>query len=79
MRTEPLSMLRRAVATKMSRSRTEIPEATVWVDVDVTELWALRASMADPDTSTSAAVADRDAREVRHRRAGAVPRARQLA
>jgi pyruvate dehydrogenase E2 component (dihydrolipoamide acetyltransferase) len=53
-RTEPLSMLRRAVATKMSRSRTEIPEATVWVDVDVTELWATRAAMADPGTSTSA-------------------------
>ncbi len=52
-RTEPLSMLRRAVATKMSRSRAEIPEATVWVDVDVTELWALRAAMADPDTATA--------------------------
>ena len=51
-RTEPLSMLRRAVAAKMSRSRTEIPEATVWVDVDVTELWAARAAMADPATST---------------------------
>ncbi len=51
-RTEPLSMLRRAVATKMSQSRAEIPEATVWVDVDVTELWAARAAMADPATST---------------------------
>ena len=50
-RTEPLSMLRRAVATKMSRSRTEIPEATVWVDVDVTELWAARAAMADAAAS----------------------------
>ena len=52
-RSEPLSMLRRAVAAKMSRSRTEIPEATVWVDVDVTELWTVRASIADPETSTA--------------------------
>lgn len=48
-RTEPLSMLRKAVGAKMSRSRSEIPEATVWVDVDATELWNLRKSMAgDP-------------------------------
>ena len=30
----------------MSRSRSEIPEATVWVDVDFTELWRLRPQMA---------------------------------
>ncbi len=30
----------------MTRSRAEIPEATVWVDVDATDLWALRQSMA---------------------------------
>jgi pyruvate dehydrogenase E2 component (dihydrolipoamide acetyltransferase) len=44
-RVEPLSMLRKAVAAKMSKSRSEIPEATVWVDVDVTELWELRQSV----------------------------------
>lgn len=49
-KTEPLSMLRKTVAAKMSLSRSEIPEATVWVDVDVTELWKLRAAMADSDT-----------------------------
>lgn len=43
-RVEPLSMLRKAVGAKMSASRREIPEATVWVDVDVTELWELRRS-----------------------------------
>ncbi|MGP3535981.1 dihydrolipoamide acetyltransferase family protein [Microbacterium sp. RD1] len=43
---ERMSMLRRAVSTKMSRSRSEIPEATVWVDVDATRLWDLRAEMA---------------------------------
>jgi pyruvate dehydrogenase E2 component (dihydrolipoamide acetyltransferase) len=43
---ERLSALRRAVSAKLSRSRSEIPEATVWVDVDATELWALRAGMA---------------------------------
>ncbi|MFJ2543257.1 dihydrolipoamide acetyltransferase family protein [Microbacterium sp. NPDC087589] len=42
---ERLSALRRAVGAKLSRSRSEIPEATVWVDVDATELWALRAGM----------------------------------
>ena len=39
---EPLGMLRRTAAEKFTRSRTEIPEATVWVDVDVTRLWKLR-------------------------------------
>src|SRR5690606_9542676 len=46
---EPMSMLRRAVAAKMSASRAEIPEATVWVDVDVTDLWAMRGQMAAGD------------------------------
>ncbi|MBX3194848.1 MAG: 2-oxo acid dehydrogenase subunit E2 [Microbacteriaceae bacterium] len=53
-RTEPLGMLRKAVAAKMSRSRAEIPEATVWVDVDVTELWELRRRAAAAATSSSA-------------------------
>jgi pyruvate dehydrogenase E2 component (dihydrolipoamide acetyltransferase) len=32
----------------MSRSRAEIPEATVWVDVDATKLWQLRDSARTP-------------------------------
>ncbi|WP_295010304.1 dihydrolipoamide acetyltransferase family protein [uncultured Microbacterium sp.] len=44
-----LSPLRKAVSARLSRSRAEIPEATVWVDVDVTELWSLRAQMAPRD------------------------------
>jgi 2-oxoisovalerate dehydrogenase E2 component (dihydrolipoyl transacylase) len=33
----PLRGMRRAVAEKLVRSRTEIPDATTWVDVDATE------------------------------------------
>jgi pyruvate dehydrogenase E2 component (dihydrolipoamide acetyltransferase) len=33
---ERMSPLRKAVSAKLTRSRSEIPEATVWVDVDVT-------------------------------------------
>ena len=44
-----MSPLRKAVSAKLTRSRAEIPEATVWVDVDVTELWNLRAAMAPAD------------------------------
>ncbi|WDH79637.1 dihydrolipoamide acetyltransferase family protein [Microbacterium esteraromaticum] len=43
---EKLSPLRKAVSAKLTRSRSEIPEATVWVDVDATRLWELRAEMA---------------------------------
>ncbi|MDI6022241.1 dihydrolipoamide acetyltransferase family protein [Leucobacter sp. UT-8R-CII-1-4] len=43
---EKLSPLRKVVSAKLSRSRSEIPEATVWVDVDFTELWQLRPQMA---------------------------------
>ncbi|WP_435743403.1 dihydrolipoamide acetyltransferase family protein [Microbacterium sp. PMB16] len=43
---ERMSPLRKAVSAKLSRSRSEIPEATVWVDVDATALWDLRAQMA---------------------------------
>jgi 2-oxoisovalerate dehydrogenase E2 component (dihydrolipoyl transacylase) len=50
---EPLGMLRKAVSAKLSRSRAEIPEATVWVDVDATELWTLRSSMAVDGKSPS--------------------------
>ncbi|MEY7971081.1 dihydrolipoamide acetyltransferase family protein [Saccharomonospora xinjiangensis] len=41
----PLRGLRKAVAEKLSTSRREIPEATVWVDVDATELVATRAAL----------------------------------
>ena len=34
--------MRKAIATKLSQSRTEIPEATVWQDVDVTALLQMR-------------------------------------
>lgn len=46
LRTEKFSPLRKAVSAKLSRSRSEIPEATVWVDADITELWKLRGRMA---------------------------------
>ena len=38
----PMTGMRRAVADAMVRSRRQIPEATVWVDVDASELLALR-------------------------------------
>ena len=41
----PLRGVRKSVADKLSRSRREIPEATVWVDVDATEMLALRAAL----------------------------------
>ncbi|MFJ3905250.1 dihydrolipoamide acetyltransferase family protein [Streptomyces sp. NPDC090025] len=41
----PLRGVRGAVADKLSRSRTEIPDATCWVDADATELMATRAAM----------------------------------
>jgi 2-oxoisovalerate dehydrogenase E2 component (dihydrolipoyl transacylase) len=46
----PLRGARRAVADKLSRSRREIPEATVWVDVDATDLVQTRRALnaADP-------------------------------
>jgi pyruvate dehydrogenase E2 component (dihydrolipoamide acetyltransferase) len=48
----PLRGARRAVADKLTRSRREIPEATVWVDVDATGLLAARRDL-------NAAAADR--------------------
>lgn len=42
----PLRGVRKVIAQALSRSRAEIPEATTWVDVDATELIALRASLA---------------------------------
>ncbi|GAA1024222.1 MULTISPECIES: dihydrolipoamide acetyltransferase family protein [Amycolatopsis] len=45
----PLRGLRKTVADKLTRSRREIPEATVWVDVDATELLRLRTALnSDP-------------------------------
>ncbi|MFD3331106.1 dihydrolipoamide acetyltransferase family protein [Streptomyces sp. NPDC058700] len=41
----PLRGVRGAVADKLSRSRTEIPDATCWVDADATELMAARSAM----------------------------------
>ncbi|MEC5179294.1 dihydrolipoamide acetyltransferase family protein [Arthrobacter sp. CG_A4] len=43
--------VRKAVAANMTRSRSEIPEATVWVDVDATALVEMRAALkqADPN------------------------------
>lgn len=47
-RRTPLTGFRKAVAASLSRSRAEIPEATVWVDVDATALWELRESVRTP-------------------------------
>lgn len=56
-RREPLGMLRKAVSARLSRSRSEIPEATVWVDVDATALWDLRRAMGDDRPSMTAMLA----------------------
>jgi len=45
----PLRGIRKVIAETLHRSRTEIPEATTWVDVDATELVELRASLAVGD------------------------------
>lgn len=41
----PVTGIRKAIAAKMSQSRREIPEATVWQDVDVTALLQMREQM----------------------------------
>jgi 2-oxoisovalerate dehydrogenase E2 component (dihydrolipoyl transacylase) len=41
--------VRKAVAANMTRSRSEIPEATVWVDVDATALVEMRAALKKSD------------------------------
>ncbi|QRP47672.1 dihydrolipoamide acetyltransferase family protein [Amycolatopsis sp. FDAARGOS 1241] len=41
----PLRGVRKTVADKLTRSRREIPEATVWVDVDATALLEARAAL----------------------------------
>ncbi|MFJ5693899.1 dihydrolipoamide acetyltransferase family protein [Arthrobacter sp. NPDC093125] len=45
----PVRGVRKTVAANMSRSRTEIPEATVWVDVDATALLEMRAELKKKD------------------------------
>jgi len=49
----PVKGLRRTVAANLSASRSEIPEATVWVDVDATALLELRADLKrrDPENT----------------------------
>ncbi|HEX2771869.1 MAG TPA: dihydrolipoamide acetyltransferase family protein [Micromonosporaceae bacterium] len=51
----PLRGVRKAIADKLSRSRREIPEVTIWVDADATELMATRATInaARPDRPVS--------------------------
>src|SRR3984957_5560710 len=41
----PLQGIRKITADKLTRSRREIPEATIWVDTDATELLRLRATL----------------------------------
>jgi 2-oxoisovalerate dehydrogenase E2 component (dihydrolipoyl transacylase) len=38
----PITGLRKVVAERLSRSRREIPEATIWLDVDATELFTAK-------------------------------------
>lgn len=53
---QPLSGMKGAAAASLARSRREIPEATVWVDVDATALLELRAGMAEKAPSVLAFV-----------------------
>ncbi|GAA0385546.1 2-oxo acid dehydrogenase subunit E2 [Micromonospora gifhornensis] len=51
----PLTGIRKVIADKLSRSRREIPEVTIWVDADATALLATRAAInaAYPDRPVS--------------------------
>ncbi|SCL24282.1 pyruvate dehydrogenase E2 component (dihydrolipoamide acetyltransferase) [Micromonospora pallida] len=51
----PLTGIRKVIADKLSRSRREIPEVTIWVDVDATGLLETRAAInaATPDRPVS--------------------------
>lgn len=51
----PLTGIRKAIADKLSRSRREIPEVTIWVDVDATALVETRRAInaATPDEPVS--------------------------
>ncbi len=49
----PLRGMRQTIAATLSRSRTEIPEATTWVDVDATELVEMRAAWSEKGSAPS--------------------------
>ncbi|MFG1717530.1 dihydrolipoamide acetyltransferase family protein [Micromonospora chalcea] len=51
----PLTGIRKVIADKLSRSRREIPEVTIWVDVDATGLLETRAAInaATPEAPVS--------------------------
>ncbi|MFF0905226.1 UNVERIFIED_CONTAM: dihydrolipoamide acetyltransferase family protein [Kocuria sp. CPCC 205316] len=49
----PVSGIRKVIGQAMTRSRAEIPEATVWVDVDATKLVELRAELKAQDPATA--------------------------
>lgn len=49
----PVSGIRKVIGQAMTRSRAEIPEATVWVDVDATRLVELRAELKAQDPATA--------------------------
>ncbi|KAB1160875.1 2-oxo acid dehydrogenase subunit E2 [Micromonospora sp. AMSO12t] len=51
----PLTGIRKVIADKLSRSRREIPEVTIWVDVDASGLLETRAAInaATPDAPVS--------------------------
>lgn len=52
-----LTGVRRTIANAMSTSRREIPEATVWVDVDVTKLLKLRSKLKEAQGSAPSMLA----------------------
>ncbi|MCU6479736.1 dihydrolipoamide acetyltransferase family protein [Arthrobacter sp. A2-55] len=52
-----LTGVKKAAATALARSRREIPEATVWVDVDATALVELRAGLKAKDGSAPSLLA----------------------
>ncbi|MGD9430865.1 dihydrolipoamide acetyltransferase family protein [Arthrobacter russicus] len=49
----PLTGVRKAIAANLSRSRSEIPEATVWVEVDATALVEMRAALKQTDPANT--------------------------
>ncbi|MGL3806859.1 dihydrolipoamide acetyltransferase family protein [Paeniglutamicibacter sp. R2-26] len=49
----PISGVRKTIASAMTRSRSEIPEATVWVDVDATALLEMRAALKAKDPANT--------------------------
>ena len=49
----PLTGVRKAIAANLSRSRSEIPEATVWVEVDATALVEMRAALKQADPANT--------------------------